>query len=291
MVIMANLEEQLQTQQVHTYHGQIPFETLFFLAPDPHFLVMAGKFVACNPAFVQVVGASDLRQVLQIHPSDISPEYQPDGQRSNTKADALIAQTLQEGSIRFEWLHQRLNKEVFFVEVVLNSVPYDNDKLIYGYWVDITVRKQWQQEQEAVHQQVIEAQRAALQEISTPLIPLADRVIAMPLVGTIDTMRAKQVMETLLDGVTKYVAKVAILDITGVSVVDTQVAQALVQTARAVRLLGAQVILTGIGPTMAQTLVHLGADLSTIVTFSSLQDGIAYAMQSRHNRHFGRFPK
>jgi PAS domain S-box-containing protein len=281
--------ENTANQNVHTYHGQITFEQLFFLSLDAHFLVLAGKFVACNPSFIQMVGASDMRQVLQLRPSDISPEYQPDGQSSVLKADAFIEQALREGSVQFEWVHQRLDGELFPVDVTLNTLTFDTDTLIYGNWRDIRERKRMQEEQAQVHQQIIEAQRSALREISTPLIPLADRVIAMPLVGTIDTTRAKQVMETLLDGVTQYVAKVAILDITGVAVVDTQVAQALVQTARAVRLLGAQVILTGIGPTMAQTLVHLGADLSSIVTFSSLQDGIAYALRSRTHTSHGNF--
>jgi anti-anti-sigma regulatory factor len=81
-------------------------------------------------------------------------------------------------------------------------------------------------------------------------------------------------MEALLEGIAYHQAEVAILDITGVSVVDTQVANALIQTARAVQLLGAQIILTGIGPTMAQTLVHLGVDLSSMQTRASLQRAV-----------------
>jgi anti-anti-sigma regulatory factor len=85
-------------------------------------------------------------------------------------------------------------------------------------------------------------------------------------------------METLLEGVAAQRATTAILDITGLQVVDTQVADALVRAARAVRLLGAQVIITGIRPEVAQTLVGMGADLSSIVTHGSLQSGIAFAM-------------
>jgi ligand-binding sensor protein/anti-anti-sigma regulatory factor len=135
-----------------------------------------------------------------------------------------------------------------------------------------------EQERVRLHAQVVEAQQAAIRELSTPLLPLADRVVALPLVGSIDSTRAQAVMETLLEGVAHYRAEFAIVDITGVSVVDTQVAQALVNAARAVRLLGAQVVLTGIGPALAQTLVHLGADLSDIITRGNLQAGIAYAL-------------
>jgi anti-anti-sigma factor len=106
----------------------------------------------------------------------------------------------------------------------------------------------------------------------------------MPLIGTIDTGRAQQVMEALLEGVAHHQATLAILDITGVSVVDTQVAQALIGAAQAVRLLGAQVMLTGIQPQIAQTLVHLGVDLSGIETRGSLQSGIAEALRHTARR-------
>jgi PAS domain S-box-containing protein len=118
----------------------------------------------------------------------------------------------------------------------------------------------------------------SLRELSTPLIPLDAGVVAMPLIGAIDSTRAQQVIETLLDGVSSHHARVAILDITGVSVVDTQVANALIRAAQAVKLLGARVVLTGIRPEVAQTLVGLGVDLAGIVTRSTLQAGIAYAM-------------
>jgi anti-anti-sigma regulatory factor len=112
-------------------------------------------------------------------------------------------------------------------------------------------------------------------------VPLADGVIAMPLIGTIDSARAHQVMEKLLTGITSLRARTAILDITGVKVVDAMVADALLQVARAAKLLGANVILTGIGPEVAQSLVQLGADLRGIVTLGTLQSGIAHALNQR----------
>ncbi len=143
---------------------------------------------------------------------------------------------------------------------------------------DLTAQQQAATERNALQQQLIETQQAAIRELSTPLMPISDTIVVMPLVGTIDSGRSQQIMETLLEGIAREQAEVAILDITGVQIVDTQVANGLLQTAQAVRLLGAQVILTGISPTMAQTLVHLGADLNSVVTRSSLRSGIAYAM-------------
>ncbi len=138
--------------------------------------------------------------------------------------------------------------------------------------------KQAQQEREALQEEVISAQEAAIRELSTPLIPLADGVVAMPLVGTISTARAQQIMETLLEGIGTHQAHVALIDITGVKVVDTQVADALLRAARAARLLGAQVVLTGIGAEIAQTLVSLGADMTGITTRGTLREGIAFGM-------------
>jgi anti-anti-sigma factor len=141
--------------------------------------------------------------------------------------------------------------------------------------------QQTHQENLKIQQQVIEAQREALRELSTPLIPLTDTVVLMPIIGTIDSQRAQVVMEKLLEGVAQHRAGLVILDITGVSVVDTQVAMTFVQAAQAVRLLGARVMLTGIQPQIAQTLVHLGVDLGGIQTRGSLQSGIAAALREQ----------
>lgn len=149
-----------------------------------------------------------------------------------------------------------------------------------GTMTDVSEQKRQDEERLVLQEQVIQAQQAALRELSSPLIPISDNVVLMPLIGSLDTARAQQVMETLLEGIATYRAEIAILDITGMQVVDTQVANALVQAAQAVKLLGAQVVLTGIGPTMAQTLVTLGADLSSIETRGRLQSGIAYALRT-----------
>jgi rsbT co-antagonist protein RsbR len=97
----------------------------------------------------------------------------------------------------------------------------------------------------------------------------------MPLVGAIDTARSQQIIETLLSAITTHDAEVVIIDITGVSVIDTSVANHLLQATRAASLLGAQCVLVGITPEVAQTVVHLGVDLSGLVTMSDLQSGVA----------------
>lgn len=125
----------------------------------------------------------------------------------------------------------------------------------------------------------VSLQRVALQELSAPLIPVMDNITVMPLIGTIDTERAKFIMENLLDGVIKHHAEVVLIDITGVPVVDTMVAHHIIQAAEAVRLIGSTCILVGIRPEIAQTIVNLGIDLSKFPTKSSLRKGFTTALE------------
>ncbi|MBU6082007.1 MULTISPECIES: STAS domain-containing protein [Allobacillus] len=126
---------------------------------------------------------------------------------------------------------------------------------------------------------IVSLQKVALQELSAPLIPVMEGITVMPLVGTIDTDRAKLIMENLLNGVIKNHAEVVLIDITGVPVVDTMVAHHIIQAAEAVRLVGSQCILVGIRPEIAQTIVNLGIDLRNFPTKSSLQKGFRTALE------------
>lgn len=120
--------------------------------------------------------------------------------------------------------------------------------------------------------------QAAIHELSTPVIRVYDRVLLLPLVGAIDSHRAHQVMESVLLHVVDAQAKCIIIDIAGVPVVDTRVADHLLKTTAAVRLLGAQTVLTGITAQVARTMVQLGVDVSTMHTLSRLSDGIELAL-------------
>jgi rsbT co-antagonist protein RsbR len=121
--------------------------------------------------------------------------------------------------------------------------------------------------------------QAAIRELSTPVIKMHDRVLLLPLVGAIDSGRAQQVMETVLTRVIAEKAKVIILDIAGVPVVDTKVADHLLKTTAAVRLVGAQTVLTGISAQVARTIIQLGVDISSMHTLANLSEGIEVALQ------------
>ncbi|MET9952472.1 STAS domain-containing protein [Streptomyces sp. NPDC006339] len=126
--------------------------------------------------------------------------------------------------------------------------------------------------------ELIARQRQQLLEVATPVIRLWDGVVAVPLIGTLDSARSQVVMESLLEAIVEQRAHYAILDITGVPTVDSLVAQHLMKTVAAARLMGAECIVSGIRPAIAQTIVQLGIDLGTITTRAGLADALAYAL-------------
>ncbi|MEU2914004.1 STAS domain-containing protein [Streptomyces massasporeus] len=130
-------------------------------------------------------------------------------------------------------------------------------------------------------EELIARQREQLHEVATPVIKLWESTVAVPLIGTLDSARSQVVMESLLDAIVAERARYAILDITGVPTVDSLVAQHLMKTVAAARLMGAECIVSGIRPAIAQTIVHLGIDLGTVLTRSSLADALAYALSEQ----------
>jgi rsbT co-antagonist protein RsbR len=126
---------------------------------------------------------------------------------------------------------------------------------------------------------MISRQQAELLELSTPVVQLWDGVLALPLIGTLDSSRTQIVMQNLLDAIVKTRSDFAIIDITGVPVVDTLVAQHLLKTVAAARLMGAECLISGIRPQIAQTIIHLGVDLSGVITKATLADAFAIALR------------
>ncbi|NJN65627.1 MAG: PAS domain-containing protein [Chloroflexaceae bacterium] len=269
---------QMETQQSlrESEQNLRVFQSVADNAPDAIAVTdLNHAIIYANRAFRTMTGYGD--EVMEM---DIHQFYVDDP----THLENVTREVLEQGYWRGALTYKR--KDETLVQGYLSVFPIFD---AHGHMVslarivhDMTEQMQRDRELLELKEQVINAQRAALRELSTPLIPLSNTVVLMPLVGTIDSSRAQQVMETLLEGIATHQATTAILDITGVSVVDTQVANALIQAAQAVKLLGAQVILTGIGPAMAQTLIHLGADMSSVVTRGSLQGAVEDALGVRH---------
>ena len=130
-------------------------------------------------------------------------------------------------------------------------------------------------------EQLIARQQEELIELSTPVVQLWEGVLALPLIGTLDSERTQVVMESLLERLVATGSSIAVIDITGVPTVDTLVAQHLLKTVAAAQLMGADCIISGIRPQIAQTIVHLGIDLSSVATKASLADAFALALKRR----------
>lgn len=127
----------------------------------------------------------------------------------------------------------------------------------------------------------IDQQRSAIRELSTPVIEIWDRVLCLPVVGVMDTARSAEMTEALLRAVTEKKTRCAIIDVTGIEVMDSSTTDHFLRMARAVRLLGAECVLAGISPNIAQTIVHMGVDLSDVVTFRSLREALQHHVASR----------
>ncbi len=175
---------------------------------------------------------------------------------------------------RFEDEGWRVRKDGsrFWANAVISALKDRNGNLRGFSKVsrDLTERKQ---AEERIQQQARE-----IMELSTPVMQVWQGVVAAPLIGSLDSQRTQQFMERLLNRIVETNSPVALVDIMGVPTIDTQTAQHLIETISAVRLLGAQVVLTGVRPAIAQTLVHLGIDLTGIITRSSLSAGLQVAL-------------
>jgi PAS domain S-box-containing protein len=175
---------------------------------------------------------------------------------------------------RFEDEGWRLRKDGarFWANVVVTPLRDAAGQLLgFGKVMrDLTERKQ--------AEETIARQAQEILEVSTPVVQVWEGILAAPLIGTLDSQRTEQFMERLLHRIVETNSAVALVDITGVPAIDTQTAQHLIETMTAVRMLGAQVVLTGVRPALAQTLVHLGIDLSHMITRSSLAAGLRVAL-------------
>ncbi|AKT39626.1 PAS domain S-box protein [Chondromyces crocatus] len=251
------------------------FHALAECVPDAVAFVNAqGVIFYANPAYLRLTGTATSpvgKALLELHP----------------EVQAVIEEAMRGAQTSGWWQSELLmtpegaGELAVLMTLVSIGSPQEEAGAMALMLRDVSAERRAEAERTALQAQVIEAQESVIRELSTPLLPLADEVLALPLIGVIDSARASVVLETLLEGVVAHQASTVLIDVTGVGVVDSHVADALIRTAKAVRLLGAEVVLTGIQPHVAQTLVTLGVEVGAIVTLRSLKDGIAFAMQRK----------
>ena len=167
----------------------------------------------------------------------------------------------------------------------LSGIEAAIDLLIDDLTDELKQREKMQKEVEDKLSKIQEQQKTIVQqqedllELSSPVSKVWDNVLILPVIGTLDSQRTQIMMENLLEKIVETGCTLAIMDITGVPTVDTQVANHLLKTVTSARLLGAECIISGISPAIAQTIVHLGIDLSTVKTKATLQDAMIFAMR------------
>jgi len=229
----------------------------------------SGHVASWNPAAQRLKGYR-AEEIIGQHFSRFYPAE--DIQRGKPEHELRTAAA--EGRFEDEGWRVRKDGSRFFANVIVTALR-DKDGELRGFGKitrDITDRKQ--------AQEVISKQAQLIMEMSTPVVQIWDGVVVVPLIGSLDTQRAQRLTEGLLQRIVETGSPVALLDITGVPTIDTKTAQHLIETIAAVRLLGGTVILTGIRPAIAQTLVHLGIDLKSVISRSSLASGLRYALDT-----------
>lgn len=163
------------------------------------------------------------------------------------------------------------------------ELAHDSENLLEEIWSVTTLIDKlglWTTEiYQKTREEVIMRQQEELIELSTPVVKLWDGILALPIIGTLDSARTQVMMESLLQKIVETGSEFAIIDITGVPTVDTLTAQHLLKTVTAARLMGADCILSGIRPQIAQTIVYLGVDLADVITKASLSDAFALALK------------
>lgn len=238
-----------------------------------------------NPAFMALYGFESLHEAL-VGADPIELTAVEDRQRLENE----ILPRVQAGEVwQGQLQRQRQDGTSFTAALTIFSVQDEKSEIAGVATIarDETDRLRLEQslnEQARLREELIATQRQLIQEISTPTIPVAEGILVMPLIGNIDALRAKDIMRALLAGISEHRARVVILDITGVPLVDSGVASYLNKAIVAAKLKGTQAIITGISRAVAETIVDLGIDWSGITTLSSLQLGIQSALRQTGRR-------
>ncbi len=300
---IAELEAAIKQQQQSEQELKVFYQSLADALPQSIYRIdRQGRIIYGNKAYLDGLGAT-LDECLgktgyDFFPKELADKYTSDDER-----------VMETGEI-FDVVESHkspTSDEMMYVEVMKTPVRDARGEVIgvQGIFWDVTARVRAEErlekthveiekqvadrtaelkrevaERERLQQEIIEVQKQAIHELSTPVIPIMDRIIVMPLIGSIDSLRARDITRSLLAGIRERRAKVVILDITGVSVVDSGVASHLNKTIQAARLKGARTIITGVSDAVAETVIDLGIDWSGVETLADLQTGLIAALDS-----------
>jgi PAS domain S-box-containing protein len=228
-----------------------------------------GTVISWNPAAQRLKGWS-ADEIIGQHFSRFYPAE--DVEQGKTEMELRVA--AQDGRFEDEGWRVRKDGSRFWANVIFTPLLGRDGRLLgFGKVTrDLTERRKAEEKIKRQAQEIVEM-------AAVPVVQVWEGIVLVPLIGTLDSQRTQQLMERLLNKVTESSSPVALVDITGVPTIDTQTAQHLIEAIAAVRLLGSEVVLTGVRPSIAQTLVHLGIDLTNVTTRSSLSAGLRRALE------------
>ena len=255
---------------VRAVEGNRRFRAVFDAITDAMIVIDArGVIEMFNPAAERIFGYT-AEQAIGCNVSMLMPEPH------RGEHDGYLERYLKTGEAKIigrgrELVARREDGSVFPIDLTVTETHFGEERRFVGIVRDITERK--------AAQNLIAEQGRALLELSTPVVRAWDEVVLLPLIGVIDTARAQQIIENLLEAIVKTESRVAIIDVTGVPIMDTMVAQHLIKTVGAAKMLGTEVIVTGISPDIALTLVKLNVDFGGIRTCASLHRSVEEAFE------------
>jgi PAS domain S-box-containing protein len=279
LIVFTNItsEIQLYSLQYKSYKDKAEeadehYSRLVSSSSDPILLFGNGVFIEVNDAAAHFLGYKNKSELLMVSPVQLAPEFQPNGESTMAFSIRMNGIALEKGYHRFETVHLKADGSPILVEVSLTTIRYQGETIFYCGWRDLTAEKQREQN-------LIEQQERMLLELSTPITQLWRDILLLPLVGRMNSKRAQNILSAVLQKIGSTQTKVFILDIAGVDLVDTAVANSFIRLAKATRLMGCQCIISGISPQVAQTIVELGIHVDEINTTGDLQTALQKGLQ------------
>ena len=278
-MLRAELRE-LRARVVVLAAAQERFRVLYEHSSDAHLIFDGEGIVDCNHATIALLGGRDKSDVLALHPAVLSPEYQPDGQRSLDKSIEMDRLAREHGFHRFEWTHRRLTGEDVAVEVTLTPIELQEGKALLVVWHDLTAIKAREAALRA-HIATIAEQQARIRALSMPMIEVMQGVVMVPLFGELDPATIDEMTGRVLEALAARRAWALIVDVTALASADGNTPSHLITLLRAARLLGTEGFLVGINPTFAQAIARSENNLSEVRTLASLREAIELCQSRR----------
>jgi rsbT co-antagonist protein RsbR len=239
------------------------------------YMVADAKLIYCNEALAAMAGYTPDEILGKDFLMLIAPE---DHERAMDYYRQRLSGDKTPSEVEYNGLHKDGETRIPIM-ISAARVTYEGQDVIMGTVMNLSAQREIETERERTQRAIIDSQQRALAELSTPIIPVVDRIIVVPLIGSVDDARSRYIMRAMLQGIGRHRAKIVILDVTGVPYIDGGVADRLSRAIQAARLKGAQTIVTGVSDAVAETIVALDIDWHDVETLADLQTGLHTALQ------------